>query len=554
LESNLRSHRHTSLLTTLLLITAVWLSACVSTRSVIDNLAKTPHFAIQDSQRYPTLNSFQQDFLYLTETIRESHPEPYAVWSRQEFDAEQQRLLQTLATDTSRVAFEQSIDTFISHLRDTHTSAQTAWMGGELQYPVSFFWIKDTLIVASVGAEQDTSLIGSRVLSFNSVPTEEVFARFTKFITFENSYRARRVLQYYFVFPAYHRDAGIISSPPGSSNANGQGVDTLELKLLARDGTTHTYRLLPVQQAKRFSHYDSHPVTGKINRPFIYKLLKNEKACYMQFNTMVDLRMARILSFPLNTLAYPVAWFMGIGYFENFLKDMVEEMQEEGATTLIVDMRNNGGGGSIYGEQLLYFLDVPSSIGDYSMAIRFSPFYREFWPGPYKSYASQYAAKRGGAKLPDSLIVTADFAPDDSAKGTYFQNVTDTKSSYYIEPDRHVFKGKVYFLVAEPTYSSAMILASTVKDNKLFTIVGQPTGGRPSHYGETLILKLPNSGIVCRISCKKFFRPDISRDSEDSLYRDVEIWPTYEDYRYGRDPVFDWVLQDAKKGRNGMVE
>jgi C-terminal processing protease CtpA/Prc len=105
----------------------------------------------------------------------------------------------------------------------------------------------------------------------------------------------------------------------------------------------------------------------------------------------------------------------------------------------------------------------------------------------------------------------------------------------------------VYFLVGDGTYSSAMILSSIIKDNNLFTTVGQPTRGRPSHYGEALIIKLPNSGIACRISCKKFFRPDISRDSEGTLYPDVIIWPTFEDYKYGHDPVFDWVLQDAKK-------
>ena len=77
--------------------------------------------------------------------------------------------------------------------------------------------------------------------------------------------------------------------------------------------------------------------------------------------------------------------------------------------------------------------------------------------------------------------------------------------------------------------------------------VGQPTRGRPSHYGDMLSLKLPNSGIVCTISHKKIARPDTSKDSEDTLYPDVGIWPTFEDYLNGADPVFDWVLKDAKK-------
>ncbi len=480
------------------------------------------------------MNAFQQDFLYLTEYVRETHPEPYAAWSKQAFDAEQLRLLQLLAVDTTKTAFERSLSSFLSHLRDTHTNAQTSWMGSELAYPQSYLWIKDTLFLASVAREEDTSLIGSKVLSFSGVPTGEVFARLLGFIAYENLYRARRTLQYFFVLPTYLRDVGVVRS------------DTLQLEILTRDGATRTYTTVPVKKPKRFHHYDSHPITEKTNRPFMYKILREEKACYMQFNAMVDLRFARLLSFPTNLLAYPVAWYMGMGYFENFVEDMCEEMKEEGVRTLIVDLRNNGGGGSIYGEQLLYHLNVTPELKRYSMAIRFSPLYRTFYPDAYKNYDSLYAVKFGGRRLPDSLIVTSDFVKD-SAKGGYFQNVADPKSDYYIPPGRTVFSGKIYFLVGVPTYSSAIIFSTIVKDNKIFTIVGQPTGGRPSHYGQPLVLKLPNSGIVCTISCKKFFRPDVEKDAEDSLYPDVEIWPAFEDYLYGRDPVFDWVLQDAKR-------
>lgn len=513
----------------------VGMSGCLSGRSFIEDLAKTPHFTFQDRQEYASMNSFQQDFFYLSETARETHPEPYAGLGKDEFDREQQRILGSLAAETSRVVFEKSLQLFLSRLKDSHTGAQTSLVTGDLQYPVSFFWVKDTLILASVWREEDTTLIGSHVLSFNGHPVEEVFSRFTRFGAFDNIYQARRTLQYYFVFPALHRDAGIIDS------------DTLELKLLVRDGTSRTLRALPAAQPQRIAPYGSHPVTRKTNDLFKYTILKDERACYLQWNTMMDIRVIGRLSFPMNLLAYPVAWYKGIGYFDNFLERMFEGMQEEGVVTLIVDIRGNGGGSSPYGDQLLYHLDVPSNIRNLSTAIRFSPLYREFFPEAYEGYAAGYSRKYGGKKLPDSLIVTSDFMQADTSAGGSFRNVADPKSGYYIKPDRTTFNGNVYFLVGDGTFSSAIILASLVEDNKLFTTVGQPTRGRPSHFGETLVLKLPNSGIVCRISCKKFFRPDTSKDSEDALYPDVIIWPTFEDAKYGRDPVFDWVLQDAKK-------
>ena len=510
------------------------LCGCVSSRSVFEGLAKTPHHSLQDSAGYAAMNSFQQDFLYLTETVRETHPEPYVAWSKKAFEDEQQKTLSSLAAETSAVAFQKSLQSFCSHLKDTHTGALTTWMGGELQYPVSFFWINDTLFLASVGTEADTTLIGSHVLSFSGHALDEVFTWFKRFISYGNVYEARRTLQYYFVFPTFHKDAGIIDS------------DTLDVGLRTPEGIMRTLRVLPVQKPKRIVLNSSHPVTAKVNRPFTYTILEDNHVCYLQWNTMVDLRMARMLSFPVNLLAYPVAWYMGIGYFENFLEDMFEDMNERGVKTLIVDVRGNGGGSSAYGDQLLYYLDAPSNIRGLSVAIRFSPLYREFFPEKYAGYAADYAKKYSGRKLPDSLIVTSDFVEKDSSDDAYFSYIVNPESDYHVKPDRTIFKGKVYLLVGDGTYSSAIILSTLVKDNRLFTTVGQPTRGRPSHYGETLVLKLPNSGIVCRISCKKFFRPDKEKDSEDSLIPDVVIWPSFDDFRRGRDRAFEWVLQNAK--------
>ncbi len=406
---------------------------CISSRSLIEGLAKTPLHPVQATARYASMNSHQQDFLYFTETVRETHPEPFASWSKEEFDREQHRMIESLDAETSKVMLEKSLQSFLSHIQDSHTNAYSSWAGGQPEYPVSFIWVYDTLILASVGREEDTTLIGSRVLSFNAIPADEVFTRFTRFITYGNVYEARRTLRYYFVFPAFHRDAGIIDS------------DTLELTLLAPDGTTRSHRLVPIEKPKRISFAKSNPITEKVNRPFRYTILKKENVCYLQWNSMVDVRMVRRLSFPTNLLAYPVAWYMGIGYFDNFLEDMFEEMKDEGVTTLVVDVRGNGGGSSGYGEQLLYYLDVPPNSRDLSMAIRFSPLYREFYPGTYADYAASYSKKYAGKKLPDSLIVISDFMEVDSSKESFFQNVTDAESDYHIKPNRTIFEGKRVF-------------------------------------------------------------------------------------------------------------
>jgi len=144
---------------TMFVVVSLAASGCISSRSIIEDLARTPHHPVQGSGRYAALNSSQQDFLYLTEMVRQVHPEPYAAWSRNEFDGEQHRLLHLLAKDTNdaarrcpagfdtcsiaaettRIVLERAIEAFLSRLNNSHTNASAEWAGGQLQYPVSFF-------------------------------------------------------------------------------------------------------------------------------------------------------------------------------------------------------------------------------------------------------------------------------------------------------------------------------------------------------------------------------------------------------------------------------
>ena len=58
------------------------------------------------------------------------------------------------------------------------------------------------------------------------------------------------------------------------------------------------------------------------------------------------------------------------------------------------------------------------------------------------------------------------------------------------------------------TYSSAGMLFTLARDNHIGTIIGTTSTFSPSHYGEVLPYRLPNTGILGSISCKFFARPD----------------------------------------------
>ncbi len=70
------------------------------------------------------------------------------------------------------------------------------------------------------------------------------------------------------------------------------------------------------------------------------------------------------------------------------------------------------------------------------------------------------------------------------------------------------FEGQVVFVMGKRTFSSAGMLFTMTRDNYIGTIIGTTSTFRPSHYGEVLPYRLPNTGVLGSISCKFFARPD----------------------------------------------
>ena len=69
-----------------------------------------------------------------------------------------------------------------------------------------------------------------------------------------------------------------------------------------------------------------------------------------------------------------------------------------------------------------------------------------------------------------------------------------------------------------------MLLLTTARDNYIGSIVGERSGGRPSHYGDVLYCTLPNTGTITTVSHKIFRRPTYGTvEDAEYLYPDLEI-------------------------------
>ena len=210
-----------------------------------------------------------------------------------------------------------------------------------------------------------------------------------------------------------------------------------------------------------------------------YRIFQQESICYLQFNQCVDE--------PGNP-------------FNEFLDDMFSQMDEAGIKTLVVDAQYNGGGSSRLCDALLQHLCPVGKLEDYTTYLRFSDLMAAYNP---------------------RIAVAKASWESDGHKDELYEMPSPKIPADYQQPA--VYQGNVVFVMGPKTYSSAGILLTLARDNHIGSIVGTTSTFSPSHYGEILPYRLPNTGVLGSISCKFFARPDAATVDDTCMEPDYTI-------------------------------
>ncbi|ACV27580.1 S41 family peptidase [Kangiella koreensis] len=103
------------------------------------------------------------------------------------------------------------------------------------------------------------------------------------------------------------------------------------------------------------------------------------------------------------------------------------------------------------------------------------------------------------------------------------------------------WKSGVYVMIDNETYSAAMSNASQYAQLLNATLVGQPTGSKPTGYQDMWQFSLPNSGLIVTYS-KRMYR--FKDGDKEAIFPDVAIELTAEDYMRANDKSLQWVIKD----------
>jgi len=181
------------------------------------------------------------------------------------------------------------------------------------------------------------------------------------------------------------------------------------------------------------------------------------------------------------------------------IETVFEQVNKDKPDYLFIDISKNSGGQSVVGRMLI----------------------DGFNDKPYRGFSSNFKKSQDYINLLKSWKVEADDYYKAAPEGKVFHFSSDTT----FPPDHNEkrFKGKVFIIVGNGTFSSAMMMATWIKDNHLAVIVGEtPRIGHPNGFGELYNTKLPNTKINLLFGVKQWIRP--SGDLKDNLLRpDMEV-------------------------------
>jgi hypothetical protein len=205
------------------------------------------------------------------------------------------------------------------------------------------------------------------------------------------------------------------------------------------------------------------------------------------------------------------------GEYRQKLRRFFEDLHEQRIGHIALDLRENPGGDSRVIDEFLRYMCV-DRIKGYGSKVRYSQ----------DACLQTKVLKFGLEEFPRAEHVNRK-----------------------VDPKELLFSGRLFVLTSPHTFSSANMFAATIQDNRIGTIVGEPTGNQPSCYGHPLSFQMPRTGIYFKVSHKQFFRPDPALDRLDAVYPDLEVYRKIEDVVEGRDAQLERIVEliETTRGR-----
>ncbi|WP_295654433.1 S41 family peptidase [uncultured Mucilaginibacter sp.] len=407
----------------------------------------------------------KQDLAFLKQHVYSVHAYPYTELSKAQYDQLFDSIEHQLTGPVTSAGFLKLVKPVIAHLADEHSDISLkkellpdAYLNGTIYPPFSLVKTKNGYSVDKVLAGSSLAP-GEQVVSINNVPIETWLRNCALCSTgFANQRDANALKRFGYLFAWANPEVGDVFN-----------IKTGKGKTIPVKGTT-----LMVWN----DFLNGQQTGGDCPERLIYQRYGDIgyiNAC--SFDAKAKGR------FSLDSLHLKI-------------DHIFKQIQVDGIKTLVIDVSKNLGGSSAIGDHIIGHI----------------------YGKPYLGYQSTWKKSEEYLKLLTSWGFSS-AAYSKAADGEVLHFKSDTVMPQLSHLNR--FKGKTVIVVGAATFSSAILFATTIKDNHIAKIIGQtPENGHPNGFGELYNTTLPNTKISLRFGVKEWIRP-AGKNNDNVLHPDV---------------------------------
>lgn len=434
----------------------------------------------QNSLNYIQKENLNNDFDFLVNAIKQTHPNPYSVISKSEFDNKVSNIRKSFQDSLTLKEYYRLIAPFVASLQDGHTF---------LTFPgIKLLNANDNLLPYIIKADIEKPHLKVTENISDDYLQIPVGAEILKI----NNYTAEEIIQ------------KIIDNTSGESKAYRLKMGANLIMFAIIFGTF--YELEETAKVEyKFENQTFKKTIPTVTYTNLMEIAKNRKPNNKNNNIEVP-NFSLTLKSELKTAILEIRYFGDKTKFQDFLKESFKTINDKKIKKIVIDIRENGGGNSKLGDELLKYLS-PKPFKQFDQTlIKYSQLQKDV----YKRYCesdTQYCSTYNYVKTKNNGEVET-FSVEDLIEA-------------YQKSER--FNGKIYLLTSTRTFSSAMTFTQAFKHYKIGKIIGEETGGWIVSYGDRITTSLPVSNIPLSISTKKFYSIGATDKDLHGVKPDIEI-------------------------------
>lgn len=481
------------------------------------------------------------DFAY--QKLQKFQPALYWYISKEKLDFKFDSLKTTITKPLTSYEFYTKITPVLNEIRQGHLAVfpnskmyskkETKEIIKKGMGPFSqfeFMMFDNHLYVAKNNSIDSTIVIGSQIVSIDSVSTDKLLKDYRKLMTsdgFNTTFYKHQLPKKFSNFYVYEN--GVKDSLLYQFKLN----DSIKNVWITRKKIAESKKTTKDSIVKKITKEE------KKKKALAHKkeLIHNSKNGY----DPVKKEFQRSLSFMEKDSSVAVLEIksFSIGNYEPFYKDAFKRIEKNKSKTLILDLRDNPGGRLSEINQLYSFVaDSSIAFADKSeVASKMSFFKREYFGGGLLTNVAKTLAYPIYASFIYLKVKKED--------GKYYYKTSENKAKPLPE---NRFRGKMYVLIDGGSFSASSILSSNLKGSGRATFVGEETGGafNGTVAGQMPTVELPNSKVKIRVGLMKIAAHFKTDEEGHGIRPDIEIIPTLEDKISGNDPEMNWILENIK--------